>query len=325
MSRISSSGSLDNLVSSLHGSSESDVHDNQVSPQSNNDSLESPESQDSRQLTESCNRNLFLGQVMKRSKWKVKQFVEDYKIKDYSGICSICLSDDPIDNQTGEVLKGPLIGPCLCIGSKAHQHKRCIENWIEQTGSSSCPFCMVRYEFTRKRKTFWSYVKAGELEKDIMITGATFAFALYLFLLGLSICWHNIFNKNSTGMNLDERHITLINDTFRELKDSFEINSEPRLALEHQIKWFNQHYLPMIDPVSTDITSSWLMTAIFCFSSITTVLLTISLISIGSGLVIRHLIRYWIWASSNFTVDVKEYRLAGLTSQVITDAFEARS
>lgn len=123
-----------------------------------------------------------LAQVMKRSHWKINTSVKN-KRADFSEICSICLVDSP---------KDPLIAPCLCLGKRSHQHKRCIEDWIEQTGASSCPFCHVRYEYTRKRKSFWSYVKDCELEHDFLVSITAFAFSLYLFIVGLAICCHYV-------------------------------------------------------------------------------------------------------------------------------------
>lgn len=153
---------------------------------------------------------------MKKSQWKIDTSLES-KRADYTQICSICLSSDSPEysncsNQKGSMTvtnngssnssssnnnnkcsssrKNPLITPCLCSGMRSHQHKRCIEQWIEETGTTSCPFCFVRYEYTRKRKSFWSYVRDSELEKEFLVTLGALVFSLYLFLVGISVCYH---------------------------------------------------------------------------------------------------------------------------------------
>lgn len=97
--------------------------------------------------------------------------------------------------------ENPLISPCLCADFRSHQHKRCIESWIEQTGATSCPFCLVRYDYTRRRKSFWSYIKDCELEQDFLVSIAAFALATYLFLVGLAICYHYLFTSYKCGSN----------------------------------------------------------------------------------------------------------------------------
>lgn len=160
-----------------------------------------------------------LAQVMKRSHWRINFSIRSKRV-DYDRICSICLSespsyyDDHVDYSPWSWLTrlwrskpdscdyNPLISPCLCAGKRSHQHKRCIENWIEQTGASDCPFCFVRYEYLRKRKSFWSYVKECELEREFRVGLTAFAFASYLFLVGLSVCHHYILEDNNNN-NID--------------------------------------------------------------------------------------------------------------------------
>lgn len=157
-----------------------------------------------------------LAQEMERNRWRISANTRSKRL-DYERVCSICLSDSPsysddIDFSLWHwLVKGclwrhksascdvnPLISPCLCAGKRSHQHKRCIENWIEQTGASDCPFCFVRYEYSRKPRSFWSYVKDCELERDLYVSLATFAFASYLFLVGLSVCHHYVLRSDSS-------------------------------------------------------------------------------------------------------------------------------
>lgn len=130
--------------------------------------------------------NKALSEIMPRSQWKINTSFTGGRI-DFSRICSICLTDDPTS---------PLITPCLCTGKQSHQHKKCIESWIEQTGATSCPFCLVRYEYSKRRKNFWSYVKDCGLEQEFLVESACFALSLYLFLVSLTVCCQFIFTIN---------------------------------------------------------------------------------------------------------------------------------
>lgn len=167
-----------------------------------------------------------LAQAMKPCHWRINLNIRN-KRADYDKICSICLSDSPSYTDNGESCyhwfrlswltrlwarhkslasydDNPLISPCLCTGKRSHQHKRCIENWIEQTGASDCPFCFVRYEYTRRRKSFWSYVKDCEFGvRDLRVSLAAFVFASYLFLVGLSVCHHYVSTINGGYANID--------------------------------------------------------------------------------------------------------------------------
>lgn len=153
----------------------------------NEDDVED-EDDDSRQTY--CKQSVF-AQAMRRSQWKINNTFAEGKLADFSKICSICLSDLPIViNGKEKVTQSELISACLCSGVRAKQHKCCIENWIELTGATSCPFCLVRFEYRRKRRSFCSYVRECQLEQDMLATLTTLAFSLYLFTVGLSTCLH---------------------------------------------------------------------------------------------------------------------------------------
>lgn len=263
-----------------------------------------------------------INQVMKRSQWKINLTVDDHKISDFNGICSICLSDSPTDNESGESLSSPLITPCLCSGYRSHQHKKCIEKWIEHTGATSCPFCLVRYEFTRKRKNFFSYVRDCDLEQDFLISFATTAFFVYLFLLGLSICWYQGLSEGYISGYVDgseKNDLVIIKDTLYELRRSTELSPEVSLALDQQIKSLDKR------AQSCDSTWSWSWSwsklILFCSVCIPTVILFVGSVSISLSFIFRHYVKYWLWSNSHFKVDVKEYRLAGATSDIIADGF----
>lgn len=89
--------------------------------------------------------------------------------------------------------KGPLISACLCLGRR--QHKSCIEDWLEQTGATSCPFCLVRYELRRERKSFWSYMREDELEHELVVSLLSLSLASYLLLLALAVCRQQLMMK----------------------------------------------------------------------------------------------------------------------------------
>lgn len=97
--------------------------------------------------------------AMQRSQWKVNKTLDETNLLDYNKLCSICLSDDPIDNESGRSLRSPLVRACLCLGSRGQQHKLCLENWLEQSGSTSCPFCKVRYDLVRYKRSYLDYLR----------------------------------------------------------------------------------------------------------------------------------------------------------------------
>lgn len=195
---------------------------------------------------------------MERSKWKINSKCDENKRANYDKICSICLAKDyEASNGSGKTQSNnPLITPCLCVGKRSHQHKRCIEEWIEQTGVSSCPFCLVRYEYSKKNKSFWSYLKDFEAENELMINLMAFLFALYLFMVGLSICSYYI---QQGGIEIDHEWFSLI---------------------------------------------------LFCLVCTGTVLLFIGIVSFSLNTTLHYYLRYSLWRTTNFKVNIKAYEVA---------------
>lgn len=195
---------------------------------------------------------------MEKSKWKVSSKCDENKRANYEKICSICLSKDyKATNGSAETRSNnPLITPCLCVGKRSHQHKRCIEDWIEQTGTSSCPFCFVRYEYSRKNKGFLSYLRDFEAENELLINLMAFLFAIYLFIVGLSICCYYI---QQGGMAIDHGCFSLI---------------------------------------------------LFCLVCTGTVLLFIGIVSFSLKTILHHYLRYSLWKTTNFKVNVKAYEVS---------------
>lgn len=186
---------------------------------------------------------------MEKSGWKINPEYDENNRVDYDKFCSICLSKDSQALKS----KGPLITPCLCVGKRSHQHKRCIENWIEQTGVAGCPFCFVRYEYSKERKSFWSYLEACQLENELVYSSMTYLFAIYLFIVGLSVCDHYI----------------------------------GQIAFHHE--WF-----PLI---------------LFCFVCTGTVLLFVGIVSLCLDTMLRHHLRYSLWKTSQFKINLKAYEI----------------
>eukprot|EP00929_Paragymnodinium_shiwhaense_P087566 TRINITY_DN47711_c0_g1_i1.p1 TRINITY_DN47711_c0_g1~~TRINITY_DN47711_c0_g1_i1.p1 ORF type:complete len:423 (+),score=25.32 TRINITY_DN47711_c0_g1_i1:216-1484(+) len=63
----------------------------------------------------------------------------------------------------GGELDGPLISPCLCRGSMAHVHLRCLQQWIlysQQSGPLRCSTCTYEYRF---RRPLWAQVLLSPL------------------------------------------------------------------------------------------------------------------------------------------------------------------
>lgn len=225
-----------------------------------------------------------IAQVMKRSQWKINTSLER-KRAHYDTICSICFREPTRRN--------PLVTPCLCLGERARQHKSCIEEWIEETGAASCPFCFVRYEYSRERKSFWSYLRDCELERDFVVSLTAFALSLYLFLVGLSVCYHYATAADYFGWRPTKCH--------------------PWSAALGGC-------LSDVDPLAGrvelgDYAHSWRSLGLFCFACTTSVLLLIGLLSSAVGLLFRLYVSYSLWSGSHFSVSVKAYALAGSTDR----------
>lgn len=243
--------------------------------------------------------NEAITRVMKQSHWKIKTNLKS-KRADFKKICSICLADS--SSVCGQSSK--LITPCLCVGTRSHQHEQCIEEWIEQTGAASCPFCNVHYEFTRKKKSFMSYVRDCELEQDFLVGLAAFAFTFYLFLVGLAVCYHYLFAiykcdpQTLPVQNVDK---LVASSNWSELEKIVECHKSTRD--------FNQAH-------------SWPSLVLFCVVCTATVLLAIGIISAGLNTLLRHYVKYLLWSRTNFKVTIKPYRLDGLTSAIISDGLQ---
>jgi len=239
-----------------------------------------------------------LAQVMKRSHWKINTSFERKRV-DCTKICSICLSDSPVyeDRNQRENL---LISPCLCMGIQSHQHKSCIEDLIEQTGAASCPFCFVRYDYTKRRKSFRSYVRDCELEHDFLVSLAAFVFSLYLFLIGASVCYHYVFlssdEMDSIVGKFPAQTIEVLESAKIWLSTEFDV--EKLLDFHHSKS-------------RSHPTRSWLITILFCIVCIKTVLLFVGIVSMSLNMVFRHYVRYWLWSRTHFEVDVRPYDLFG--------------
>lgn len=308
----------------------------------------STEQSDVRAISPADSDRVF-AQVMKQSHWKINTSLEG-KRADFSKICSICLSDSPSygSGRSTVSCNNPLITPCLCLGLRSHQHKLCIEDWIEQTGALSCPFCSVRYDYTRSRKSFWSYVKDCELEQDFLVSIAAFTFSLYLFLVGLSVCFHYVFASSKSSLpsiaahtcnagieyqsdnqcdanaigNLPSLPIRLLNTlkSLLGLKISHIVN-DGNVGAESSLKCGRfpcmraSANLPRASLVAiqaySDSKFSWLSLTLFCFVCAATALLFIALVSMSLNMMFRHYVRYCLWSETHSKVSVRAYSLIG--------------
>jgi hypothetical protein len=228
--------------------------------------------------------------VMKQSQWKVKTSGPDRRT-DFSRICSICLRE----RRDGKARHGDndLITPCLCVGHRSWQHRRCVEEWIEQTGAVGCPFCNVRYEFTKSKKGFMCYVSELELQKDFLVNLGVFVFAVYLFFVGLTICYQFVFAvyecDPQSGENLKS------SDPLPKQFTSWQ-ELEKLVDCHRSLSAFER-------------THSWPSIILFCFTCVGTILLFISIISLCLNMIVKHYIKYLLWSKTNFRVSVQPYRL----------------
>lgn len=257
--------------------------------------------------TTTTNKPEIINRVMKNSGWNIRTDCEN-KRADFRKICSICL----VDSQQLKCPRfgggggGRLIKPCLCNDARSYQHERCIEEWIEMTGSATCPFCNVRYEYTRKKKSFWEYISHNELEYDFLIGLLAFLFSLYLFLVGMTVCYYYMFSVYTC----DQKLTVNMNDVSRLLLFGDSSVLDKLVDCHRSQRDFEKAH-------------SWPSIILFCFVCVSTVLLFIGIISTGLNLVFRQYVKYLLWTRSNFRVMIKPYRLDGLTSAIITDGLGA--
>lgn len=125
--------------------------------------------------------NDVVAKIMHRSKWKINTTINTEPI-DFSKICSICLSDDDS--------KGELLISCNCENQRSHQHRKCIEEWIEMTGMSECSFCSFKYKYKKYSKSFMTFARCYDMKSNILLEAVGIAFLIYLSLIGvLVIFW----------------------------------------------------------------------------------------------------------------------------------------
>lgn len=239
----------------------------------------------------SISQNEAIASVMKQSQWTIKT---DSSVdrSDFSRICSFCLIDSSEDKVSND--RGSLITACLCTGRRSHSHERCIGEWIEQTGANSCPFCNVRYEFTRKKKSFLCYITECGLKNDFIISAAALAYSFHLFIVGLSVCYNFLFSNHECDSE-SVRNLAILDsvDTI-EWSDWSEL--ENIVECRRSVRQFKYAH-------------SWSSTILFCITCIGTIFLFVTIISLCLNMVFRHYIRYMVWTKTSSRVSVKSYRL----------------
>lgn len=135
----------------------------------------------------------FLSQVMKKSNWKVN-IASKPKPLDYSKLCSICLNTS--ENKD-------LIVTCKCQDRNSHQHRQCIESWIEETGVNQCSFCSEIYNCEKKPANLIKYIGTYKEVRNIFLKYlAAIFYLIYLTVLGLVIVAWITNNRLSRITNL---------------------------------------------------------------------------------------------------------------------------
>lgn len=234
-------------------------------------------------------------------------------------------------------LRAVLISPCLCTGTRAHQHKICIEKWIEQTGVTSCPFCSVRYDYTKHRKSFWAYLRESDIDWIAVRTSAgALAIATYLVLVGSYIC--NMYmdatriGDNQSVKSLQEHDargnwlstaydrirsvlvalmIARPSDKISDSRAAHKQSMERLSSNQWQAGQLQRQPLYHSGVEELDGGRGWPSFAIFCFACVSTALLMIGIVSMSLNAVFRHVVRYRLWSRVHFRVEVKSYTLPG--------------
>ena len=229
---------------------------------------------------------------------------------DFRRICSICLGDGrQVDGTSDEGQANGqdlLIRPCLCVGNRSYQHKRCIEEWIESTGAVSCPFCQVHYDFVRKKKSFWTYIRDCACLNDCLVNIAALTFSLYLLLIGSAVCYNYGFatyrcNPTLSSIDLHSAKPPRLNFASMDWSDLEGLVDCYRFAKQlHQVQ-------------------SWSGLLLFCIVCILTITLFIGIISLGLNMVIQNYAKYSLWSESNFEVRVRPYLLQPKSTRIPTE------
>lgn len=237
-----------------------------------------------------------LAGVMPRSGWRIKTDNASNKRADFNKICSICLQDSP---ETGD---STLVAPCLCSGFRSYQHKGCIEDWIERSGVVSCPFCQVVYNSTKSKKGFFCYIKECGLERDFLLNLAVSLYGLYLFLVGLSVCY--TYSFSTYGCDSDE--IQAIASDLK-LFNSINWKNWPDLARVLECRLSMEKFEDL---------HSWPSILLFCLTCIGTILLMFGVISLCLNMTFRHYIKYILWSRTNYRASIKPYKLVAMQKQI---------
>ncbi|KAF7827707.1 E3 ubiquitin-protein ligase MARCH2 [Senna tora] len=66
-----------------------------------------------------------------------KMDVEDEKLQGKLVQCKICHDDDEISNMET---------PCACSGSLKYAHRKCIQQWCNHKGNTTCEICLQQYK-----------------------------------------------------------------------------------------------------------------------------------------------------------------------------------
>lgn len=234
-------------------------------------------------------------QNMERGRWRIKTDPNDKvdRVNELKDICSICLSEPELQRNrlTRTKESNELISICLCSGHRPRVHKRCIEDFIELSGCTSCPFCMVRYDYTTSRKGFLAYIREQHLERDFATGAAAIGFSVYLFLIGFSICYN-----------------TLVDDKYdKELIKAHNLQEKYIGKTSGAQLWQRAGF-------------GWARWTLFCFTCTLTTLFLMIIVSTILNLLIRQIFRYKFWARTHLKVNIKPYRLDSMTNTYVQNS-----
>lgn len=118
--------------------------------------------------------------------------------------CRICLSSDASSQA--------MISPCLCKGSIANVHTKCLEQWLSQKGNNRCDLCSFEFQVHSKMKytmlqSMVVWIKHSRNRAFFIYDSAVF---LVLNILTAVVVSMFIRNMNAAvNMNITEYGVTM--------------------------------------------------------------------------------------------------------------------
>lgn len=91
-------------------------------------------------------------------------------------MCWICYSDDRSEE---------LISPCQCKGTMQYAHQSCLQEWLQQSSTKTCPHCSHTYKVETEYESVW-YQWLDHPRVPYIVAAMIIAVFFFVFHLGFS-------------------------------------------------------------------------------------------------------------------------------------------